>query len=200
MMSNLLHRASQDRSALDDLARGFVDGLQEQPPAPAPDPSPPPAPPIENAPPAPTGVRLNDGTTFRVEDGRLILQDETGTEESIDLNTAEQIPPEVPVIIGLSFAGLIGLIMAFPIGRAIARYIDRRGTVAKTPADVTDRLAAIEQAIDSVAVEVERMSEANRYTTKLLVERGAAPDFASGARGGEPVRESYARPSDAARG
>ena len=25
-----------------------------------------------------------------------------------------------------------------------------------------------------VAVEVERMSEANRYTTKLLVERGAA--------------------------
>lgn len=200
MMSNLLHPASQDRNALDDLARGFVDGLQEQPPAPAPDPSPPPAPPIVDAPPAPTGVRLNEGTTFRFEDGRLILQDETGAETSINVNTAEMIPPEVPVIIGLSFAGLIGLIMAFPIGRAIARYIDRRGTVANTPADVTDRLAAIEQAIDSVAVEVERMSEANRYTTKLLVERGAAPDFASGARGGEPVRETYARPSDAARG
>jgi hypothetical protein len=200
MTSNRLHLDSQDSDALSELARGLADGLQEQPPAPAPDPAPPPAPPIEDAPPAPTGVRLNDGTTFRFENGRLILRDETGTETSINMNTAEMIPPEVPVIIGLSFGGLIGLIMAFPIGRAIARYIDRRGTVAKTPADVTDRLAAIEQAIDSVAVEVERMSEANRYTTKLLVERGAAPDFASGARGGEPVRESYARPSDAARG
>lgn len=200
MTINLPHLDSQDADGLRELARGFADGVQEQPPAPAPDPAPPPAPAMSEAPPAPTGVRLNEGTTFRFENGRLILQDETGAETSINVNTAEMIPPEVPVIIGLSFAGLIGLIMAFPIGRAIARYIDRRGTVARTPAEMSDRLAAIEQAIDSVAVEVERMSEANRYTTRLLVERGAAPDFASGARGGEPVREAYARPSDAVRG
>ncbi len=200
MITNLPHLDSQETDALREFARGFADGLREQPPAPAPEPSPPPAPPMEGAPPAPSGLRLNDGTTFRFENGQLVQQDETGAERPISTSTTEEIPPEVPLIIGLSFGGLIGLIMAFPIGRAIARYIDRRGTVAKTPADVTDRLAAIEQAIDSVAVEVERMSEANRYTTKLLVERGAAPDFASGARGGEPVRESNARPSDAARG
>jgi hypothetical protein len=169
-----------------------------QPPAPAADPAPPPAAAME--PPAPSGVRLNDGTTFRFEDGQLIVQDETGNETQITLNTSELIPPEVPFIIGTSFAGLIGLIMAFPIGRAIARYIDRRGTAQRVPTEMTDRLAAIEQAIDSVAVEVERMSEANRYTTKLLVERGVAPDFSSGARGGEPVRASHERPSDAARG
>jgi len=194
MTTNRLHLDSQDADALRAFARGFADGLQEQPPAPAPDPAPPPAPP------APSGVRMSDGTTFRFEDGRLILQDETGAETMINVNTAELIPPQVPLIIGLSFAGLIGLIMAFPIGRAIARYIDRRGTAPRVAPEMTDRLAAIEQAIDSVAIEVERMSEANRYTTKLLVERGAAPDFSSGSRGGEPVPASHARPSDAAHG
>lgn len=201
MMTASLYLDAPNTDALRDLAPGFADGLQEQPPAPAPDPAaPPPPPPMSDAPPAPSGVLLNDGTTFRFENGELILQDATGAETAINMNTAEMIPPEVPLIIGLSFGGLIGMIMAFPIGRAIARYIDRRGSAAAAPADMTDRLSAIEQAIDSIAVEVERMSEANRYTTKLLVERGAAPDFASGARGGEPVRESYARPSDAARG
>jgi hypothetical protein len=50
------------------------------------------------------------------------------------------------------------------------------------------RLAAIEQAVDAVAIEVERMSEANRFTTKLLTERVAAPDFAAASRVPEPVR------------
>ena len=200
MNTDVPHLSSLDNNAPRELAQGFADGLQEQPPSPIPDPSRPPAPPVSDAPPTPTGVRLTDGTTFRFENGRLILQDETGAETAINMNTAEMIPPEVPLIIGLSFGGLIGLIMAFPIGRAIARYIDRRGTASKAPTEMTDRLAAIEQAIDSVAVEVERMSEASRYTTKLLLERGAAPDFTRGARGGEPVRESFVPPADAARG
>jgi uncharacterized coiled-coil protein SlyX len=34
-----------------------------------------------------------------------------------------------------------------------------------------DRLARVEQAIDSVAVEVERIGEAHRFTAKLLTER-----------------------------
>jgi hypothetical protein len=168
-----------------------------QPPEPAAMPSPP-APPADAG--QPTGVRIDEATTLRFEDGQLILTDETGATTAFTYNAENVIPPEVPEIIGLSFAGLIGIIMAFPIGRAIARFIDRRGTAPRVPADVTDRLAAIEQAIDSVAVEVERMSEANRYTTKLLVERGGAPDFSAGARGAEPLRESSARSSDAARG
>ena len=34
-----------------------------------------------------------------------------------------------------------------------------------------DRLGRVEQAIDSVAVEVERIGEAHRFTAKLLAER-----------------------------
>jgi hypothetical protein len=43
-----------------------------------------------------------------------------------------------------------------------------------TPAidEIAQRLGRMEQAIDATAVEVERISEAQRFTTKLLVEKG----------------------------
>jgi hypothetical protein len=44
---------------------------------------------------------------------------------------------------------------------------------------VTARLERMEQAIDSIAVEVERISEGQRFTTKLLSERTAPPGPAS---------------------
>ena len=37
--------------------------------------------------------------------------------------------------------------------------------------EISARMERIEQAIDSIAVEVERISENQRYTTKLLAER-----------------------------
>ncbi|MDQ6827863.1 MAG: hypothetical protein M3081_03255 [Gemmatimonadota bacterium] len=38
-----------------------------------------------------------------------------------------------------------------------------------------ERLARMEQAIDSIAIEIERISEGQRFTTKLLSER-SGPD------------------------
>jgi hypothetical protein len=38
----------------------------------------------------------------------------------------------------------------------------------------------MEQAIDSIAVEVERISEGQRFTTKLLAERTAPPPGSGG--------------------
>jgi hypothetical protein len=37
--------------------------------------------------------------------------------------------------------------------------------------DVQDRMTRIEQAVDAIALEVERMSEGQRFTTRLLAER-----------------------------
>ena len=37
--------------------------------------------------------------------------------------------------------------------------------------DVQDRMSRIEQAVDAIAIEVERMSEGQRFTTRLLAER-----------------------------
>ena len=40
--------------------------------------------------------------------------------------------------------------------------------------ELSTRMERIEQALDSIAVEVERISENQRYTTKLLAEREGA--------------------------
>jgi hypothetical protein len=40
--------------------------------------------------------------------------------------------------------------------------------------DVRDRLEQLQQSMDTMAVEVERISEGQRFTTKLLAERAAS--------------------------
>jgi len=81
-------------------------------------------------------------------------------------------PIMIPVLAILS-APVIAI--GLPIARALARRIDSQGAQPRVPADVADRLVRMEQAIDAIAVEVERISEAQRFTTKLLAEGGARP-------------------------
>ena len=61
------------------------------------------------------------------------------------------------------------------IGAILARGFSKRAqtppSLAQFPADVTMRLERMEQAIDSIAVEVERISEAQRFTARLLAGR-----------------------------
>ena len=69
-----------------------------------------------------------------------------------------------------------GTLMAlcFPLVRAYARKLELEGAQPRIPPEVAERLARMEQAIDSVAVEIERISEAQRFTTRLLAERSNA--------------------------
>lgn len=61
-----------------------------------------------------------------------------------------------------------------PLARAFARRMDRDGSIQPGAShDVTSRLERMEQAIDSIAIEVERISEGQRFTTKLLSERAS---------------------------
>lgn len=62
-----------------------------------------------------------------------------------------------------------------PLAKAAARRMDREPRQPNLPADVTARLERMEQAIDSIAIEVERISEGQRFTTKLLAERNNEP-------------------------
>ena len=72
------------------------------------------------------------------------------------------------------FTGLMAVLGSFT--KIILTIINRRraGSVAAVPAldEIAQRLARMEQALDATAIEVERISEAQRFTTKLLVERG----------------------------
>jgi hypothetical protein len=73
-------------------------------------------------------------------------------------------------------AMLMTLVLALPISIAAAKRI-LRGTPRATPvpSDVTMRLERIEQAVDTIAIEVERISEGQRFVTRLMAERPSAP-------------------------
>ena len=74
-------------------------------------------------------------------------------------------------IVQAAGATLAICVVGFPLARAIGRWMDRRGTAPRVPAEVIQRLGSIENAIETVAVEVERISEGQRFTTKVLNER-----------------------------
>jgi hypothetical protein len=78
-------------------------------------------------------------------------------------------PPVVPVVaIVFTFLFLIAVV----ISRAFSTRVRARGAVtAALPPEAAARLARIEQAVEAVAIEVERISEAQRYSAQLLTER-----------------------------
>ncbi|MEK7239437.1 MAG: hypothetical protein AAB224_02535 [Gemmatimonadota bacterium] len=80
--------------------------------------------------------------------------------------------PEVLVPIAFFFT-VVALVLGIPLVRAIVRKAERQplpGGDARTD----DRLARIEAAVDAIAIEVERISEGQRFVTKLLAEKPAA--------------------------
>jgi hypothetical protein len=72
------------------------------------------------------------------------------------------------------FFTIVALAIGIPLVRAFARWLDRRGTPAPA-ADLGGRFDRIEQALDTVAVEVERIAEGQRYSSRLLSELRALP-------------------------
>ena len=70
-----------------------------------------------------------------------------------------------------AFASLaVGASIVVPLARAWAKRLEKRAD-GQIPSEVSSRLERMEQAIDSIAVEVERISEGQRYTTKLLSDK-----------------------------
>jgi hypothetical protein len=92
--------------------------------------------------------------------------------------------PEIAVPLG-AFVTAIVLAVGVPLARAYSRRMDAQSRNPQIPSEVAARLERMEQAIDSVALEVERISEGQRFTTKLLSEGKSA----SGAPAGTPARD-----------
>jgi hypothetical protein len=92
--------------------------------------------------------------------------------------------PEVAVPLG-AFVTAIILAIGVPLARAYSRRMDSDARNPRIPSEVTSRLERIEQAVDAVALEVERISEGQRFTTKLLSE-GKGPE----SRQSAPPRDS----------
>jgi hypothetical protein len=77
----------------------------------------------------------------------------------------------VAIVVPLGFFTMVAVIVVgSPLARAFARKMDRKSVQPAVPVELQQRLEHMEQAIDSIAVEVERISEGQRFTTKLLSE------------------------------
>jgi hypothetical protein len=81
-------------------------------------------------------------------------------------------PPEEAFVIG----GLFIVCAILPISIAFARRIWRRsaGAVTALPQEMMDRLTRLDQAVDAIAVEVERIGEGQRFMTRVLAEKPPA--------------------------
>lgn len=82
-------------------------------------------------------------------------------------------PPEEVFVL----SGIFIVVVLFPLTIAYARRLWRRGAVAVSaiPQELMDRLTRLDQAVDSIAVEVERIGEGQRFVTRVLAERPMDP-------------------------
>ena len=96
--------------------------------------------------------------------------------------------PQVIVILG-AFVTAITFAIGIPLAKAYSRKIDAEAKNPRLPPEVMSRLERMEQAIDSVALEVERISEGQRFTTKLLSEGKGAAESRHVSPGGASARD-----------
>lgn len=79
------------------------------------------------------------------------------------------IDGDLLVIFGFTSLMVIG----FPIARALARRITAQSEqrAQQLPSDLAAKLQRIEQITEATQIEVERLAEGQRFTTRLLSER-----------------------------
>ena len=83
--------------------------------------------------------------------------------------------PEILIPYG-AFATAIILAIGVPLVKALIRRMDADSRQPRIPGEVAERLERMEQSLDAVALEVERISEGQRFTTKLLSESAGRGD------------------------
>ena len=95
-------------------------------------------------------------------------------------------PPEEAYVLGALFM----LVTLLPISIAYARRIWRRSAVAVSaiPHTVGEQLTRLEQSVESIAIEVERLGEGQRFMAKVMTEQGAPREIGRGAAEPLPIR------------
>ena len=104
--------------------------------------------------------------------GRHIVVNPPTTVVGVPAFPESPIPPEAKDI-SIAFFVVIGaVIIGLPIMRAIARRIERGSPPpVQIPKEMRDQLSQLSASVEAIAIEVERISEGQRFTTKMLSER-----------------------------
>ena len=96
-----------------------------------------------------------------------------------------------PVFLGfsegpaLAISIVFTIFVLFPLALAATRLMWKRARTparAPLPAETTQRLDRIEQSVDAIAIEVERVTEGQRFLTRLLTEPKPQPALAAAQR------------------
>lgn len=126
-------------------------------------------------------IRDADGKERRIEvseDGRVVTGVNTEQGEAITIAAPpapaaarrKALPDGLVDLMAIIMGAVTLTSLGTPLVKAWARRFERKHEFQQQ-AQIEQRLAAIEQAIETVAVEVERISEGQRFTTKLLADR-----------------------------
>jgi hypothetical protein len=95
------------------------------------------------------------------------------TEPPMRFGTQDMIPPQVVDISIAFFIMLAVIIIGWPLARAMGRRLERRADAPALPDPaITGQLQRIEQAVEAMSIEIERISESQRFIAKL--QNGAA--------------------------
>jgi hypothetical protein len=96
------------------------------------------------------------------------------SQASPQLTTGSQEPPvnDIPDN-ALALSMVFTLFVLFPIAITFARNLWKRGnvkTIVQPAPETNERLERLEQGVEAIAIEIERVSEGQRFVTKLLSE------------------------------
>lgn len=92
----------------------------------------------------------------------------------------DTIPPQVFDITIFFFITVAVIIIGLPIARALGRRLDRKPYKQPLDPGVSTQLQQIQNTVDSMAIEIERISEAQRYMARLETERAEAASLPRG--------------------
>lgn len=121
-------------------------------------------------------------------DARIISIEQEIARNGEEMAQARKIETTIPPIFARGrprndFMPVFGLIFAFailfPLIIVATRAMWRRSSGPTLPPgwnETNERLERMERAVDAIAVEVERVSEGQRFMAKLMVERGESAD------------------------
>jgi hypothetical protein len=99
------------------------------------------------------------------------------------------VPPEAIAARGALLGGLV--LVPIMIGFMIMRWRrrgHRRDRMGAQDTQHDARMERLEQAVDAIAIEVERVGESQRYQAKMLAEANLMPAIGDSQRAGEPAR------------
>lgn len=168
----------------------------QQTTTPAPAPQAPPIPPLPDRAGAPTGAEPRDGRDAAgdaTQNARVAIQNAIDAATNVgDAVTIQPppfarnspIPPEVLPIVTIVFGSFIAIAVITSIARFATRLIEKRMDRSVLRADVVgSQLKQLQTSLDTMSIEIERISEAQRFQAKLMAERErvALPEGRGGA-------------------